>query len=101
MKSNVISYTVSPFDINYLICTWHLVITFQILVYSFLECVKLVKLAMVQRVGNVEDERCFSTLAFTKSKLCNGFTTQLLIIVRMFAQHFYTLENFPYVECIE
>jgi hypothetical protein len=48
----------------------------------------------------VEDERCFSTLAFMKSKLHNKLTT-LSIIVLMLAQQFYALENFSYVECIE
>jgi hypothetical protein len=63
--------------------------------------VKLVELVTVQILSSVEDERCFSTLAFMKSKLCNRLTIHLSIVVRMFAQQFYTLENFPYVECIE
>ncbi len=52
-------------------------------------------------MGSVEDERCFSTLAFMKSKLHNRLTTHLPLVVRMFAQWFYTLQNFSYVECIE
>jgi hypothetical protein len=52
----------TPFDLNPLTEMWCLVTTFQILSFSFLEYVKLVKLAMVQIVGNVEDEKCFSTL---------------------------------------
>jgi hypothetical protein len=63
--------------------------------------VKLVELVMVQILGSVEDERCFSTLAFMKLKFHNRFITHLLIVVHMFTQQFYTLENFPYVECIE
>lgn len=62
---------------------------------------KLAKLAMVQVIGSVEDERCFFTLAFMKSILCNKLTTHLPLVVHMFAQHFYTIQNFPYGECIE
>ncbi len=90
-----------PFDTNPLTKMWHLVTTSWILVSNFLEYVKLVKLAMVQVVGNVEDESCFSTLAFKKSKLRNRLTTHLPLVVRMFAQHFYTINNFLYEKCIE
>jgi hypothetical protein len=61
----------------------------------------LAEIAMVQIVGSVEDEHCFSMLAFMKSKLHNRLTTHLPLVVRMFAQWFYTLQNFAYVECIE
>jgi hypothetical protein len=80
---------------------WRLVTTSQILVFSFPEYIKLVKLAMVQIIGNVEDERCFSILAFMNSKLRNKLIIHLPIVVHMFAQQFYTFENLPYVECIE
>jgi hypothetical protein len=80
---------------------WHLVTSFQILVSSFLKYVKSAELAMVQIISNMEDEKCFSTLAFMKSKLRNKLTTHLPIVVRMFTQQFYTLENFAYVKCIE
>jgi hypothetical protein len=89
-----------PFDTNPLTRMWCLVTTSQILVSNFLEYVKLVELPMVQVVGSVEDEPCFSTLAFMKSKLCNRLTTHLPLVVHMFAQHFYTIYNFPYEECI-
>jgi len=65
---------------------WHLVTTSQILVFSFLEYVKFVELTMLHIIGSVEDEKCFSTLAFMKSKLRNKLTTHLPIVVRMFAQ---------------
>jgi hypothetical protein len=58
-------------------------------------------MAMVQIVGSVEDECCFSTLAFMKSKLYNMLITHLPLVIRMFAQRFYTLQNFPYAKCIE
>ncbi len=62
---------------------------------------KLVELAMVQIVDSVEDERCFFTLAFMKSKLRNRLITHLPLVVCMFAQQFYTLQNFPYADYIE
>jgi hypothetical protein len=77
-----------PFDTNLLMRMWCLVTTSQILVSNFLEYVKLVELTMVQVVGSVEDEPCFSTL---ESKLHNRLTTHLPLVVRMFAQHFYTI----------
>jgi len=61
MKSNATTCMATPFDLNPLTEMWCLVTTFQILSFSFLEYVKLTKLAMVQIVGNVEDEKCFST----------------------------------------
>jgi hypothetical protein len=58
----------------------------SVLVYSFPKYVKLAEMAMVQIVGSVEDERCFSTFAFMKSKLRNRLTTHLPLVVWMFAQ---------------
>jgi hypothetical protein len=56
---------------------------------------------MVQIIGSMKDERCLLTPAFMKSKPHNKLTTHLPIVVHMFAEQFYTLENFPYAECIE
>jgi hypothetical protein len=60
------------------------------------EYFKVVDIDIAQMIGSVEDERCFSTLAFTKSKLRNRFNDHLDLVVYMFAQKFYNLENFPY-----
>jgi hypothetical protein len=89
------------FDTNPLTKMWQLVATSCILIISFIEYVKLAKLAMVQVVGSVEDERCFSPFTFMKFKLRNRLTTHLSFVVWMFAQCFYTIQNFPYEECIE
>ncbi len=67
--------------------------TSHIMITSFPKYVKLVELAMVQMVGNMEDERCFSFMAFMKSKLHNRLTTQLLFLVWMFTQRFYIIHN--------
>jgi hypothetical protein len=80
---------------------WSLVTTSRVFVCSFPEYVKLVEMAMVQIVGSVEDERYFFMLAFMKSKLHKKLTTHLPHVAQMFAQQFYTLQNFPYVECNE
>ncbi len=75
--------------------------TSQVLSFSFPEYVKLVELAMVQIVGNVEDERCFFILVSMKSKFQDRLTTHLPLVVCMFAQQFYFLQNFPYADNIE
>jgi hypothetical protein len=62
-----------------------MVITFRILIYIFLEFVKLIELALGQIVGIVEDERCTSLLAILKSKLHNMLLTHLPLIVHMLA----------------
>jgi hypothetical protein len=89
------------FDTNPLTKIWQLVTTSHILITNFPKYVKLVELAMVQMVGNMEDEFFFSFMAFMKSKLHNRLTTQLLFVVWMFTQRFYIIQNFPYEECIE
>jgi hypothetical protein len=80
---------------------WYLVTISQVLSSSFLEYLKLVELAMVYIVDNVEDERHFFTLAFMDSKLQNRLTTHLPLVVHMFSQRFYILQNFPYANYIE
>jgi hypothetical protein len=49
----------------------------------------------------MEDERTFSTLSFMKSKLKNRLISHLDLVICMFSQHFYTLENFPYDVAIQ
>jgi hypothetical protein len=94
-------YIALSFDTNLLTKMWHLVTTSRILVSNFFYYVKLVELAMVLVVGSVEDERYFSTLAFMKSKLHIRLTTHLPLAMRIFAQHFYIIQKFPYEKCIE
>jgi hypothetical protein len=49
---------------------------------------KVTKIAMVQVLGLVEDERTFSNLAFMKNKLHNQLTTHFDLCVQMFTQNF-------------
>ena len=57
---------------------------------------KVVEIAHVQVSTNVEDERTCSSLSFLKSKVRNLLTTYLDLVVRMFAQDYYTLNTVPY-----
>jgi hypothetical protein len=68
---------------------------------SFSKYFKLAKIAMVQVLGNVEDEQCFSSLEFYKSTLHNQLTTNLGLVIKVFYQKFYTLHNVPYVGAYE
>lgn len=56
----------------------------NLLIVHIFEYMKLVKLTIVQVIGNVKDEWTFSTLAFMKSKLWNQLTRHLNIVVCMF-----------------
>jgi hypothetical protein len=96
MKSIAIACMAPPFDTNTLIKMWCLVTTFQVLVCNFPQYVKFVKVGMVQIVGSVENEHPFSMLAFVKSHLCHRLITHLPLVVRMFTQRFYILQNFMY-----
>jgi hypothetical protein len=60
------------------------------------EYFKLVELSIVVILGNVENERLFSTITFMKSKLRNQLTINLDMVVRMYAQDFFTLQTFPF-----
>ncbi len=51
---------------------------------------------MAMVMGSVKDERCFSNLGFVKSKFKNRLTTHLDLIVRIFAQKFFTFNTFPF-----
>jgi hypothetical protein len=85
-----------PFDTNLLTIMWRLMTSSQVLVCNFPKYVKVAKMAMVQTMGSVEDEHYLYMLAFMKSKFHNKLTTHLPLVVWMFTQRFYTLQNFPY-----
>jgi len=70
--------------------------TFKVLWNILLKYFKLAKIVIVQVLGSTEDERTFSTLSFMKSKLQNRFNEHLPMVVNMYFQTFFTLENFLY-----
>lgn len=47
-------------------------------------------------LGSVEDERMFLTFTFVGSKLRNQLNTHLDLIVKMYMQEFFKLDNFPF-----
>jgi hypothetical protein len=49
---------------------------------------------MVMVLGNVKNECTFSNMSFMKNKFQNHLTTHLDLVVRMYAQTFYSLETF-------
>jgi hypothetical protein len=51
---------------------------------------------MAMIMGSVENDKCLSNMGFMKNKLRNRLTTHLDIIVRMFAQKFFTLNTSPF-----
>jgi hypothetical protein len=54
-------------------------------------------MAIVHNLGSVEDERCFSSLAFLKSKLRATLDPHLPLVVGLYSQKAFTLKSFSYV----
>jgi len=97
MSTNSKKHMEPPFDLNPLTRLWRYLDSCTVLrVKAFPEFYKLAEIAIVQVLGSVEDERCFSSLAFLKNKLRNSLDTHLECVVGMYSQKIFTLENFPY-----
>jgi len=75
----------SPTNCNLCSKMWTLLTSNQIISHKLLERLKFIELFMAMVLGSVEDERCFSTLSFTKSKLRNRFAKHLDSILHMYA----------------
>jgi len=63
-------------------------------VKAFSEYYKLIEVAIVQVLGSIEDERCFSSLAFVKNKPRNSLDPHQENVVEMYSQKIFTLETF-------
>jgi hypothetical protein len=100
MRSNSKLVMHKPFDVNPFTKLWRTFSSSRIFVEKILVYIKLVELAIVQVIGLVEDEKCFSTLTFMKTKLQNRLTTHLELVIWMFGQFFFTLQDFPFGEAI-
>jgi hypothetical protein len=100
MKKNVALTMGLPYTMNFINYLRRFLVFSQVIIHKMSIYMKLVKIAMVQVIGFIEDERCFNNLIFIKSKLCNWLTTHLNLVVCMFVQQFYMLENFPYLEIV-
>jgi hypothetical protein len=56
---------------------------------------------MLHIFGSIEDEQCFNSISFLKDKICNHLNPHVQLVVAMYAQRFFTLDNFPYATTIE
>jgi len=61
----------------------------------------LAKLANVQVIDFVKDECCFAMLTFMKTKLQNRLIMHLELVIHMFRQKLFILQNFPFGTIIQ
>jgi hypothetical protein len=100
MKNNDASTMGLPYIVNPMTWLWRSLDFSQVIAHKMTKYLKLVKIAKVQVINYVVDEKHFNNLNFIKSKLCNWLTTHLNLLVWMFSQQLYTLENFPYPKVV-
>ena len=96
MKSNAHAAMEPPYDINPVTRIWRTISASRVLSHGFPEYLKLAEIALVHVIGSVEDERVFSSVSFLKTKLRNSLDPHLGVVVGMYSQKIYTLQNFPY-----
>jgi len=97
MKSNA----KAPFHINPVIKLWRKFDQSFHLRKLILEYFKLADIGCCLVLGSMEDERCFSNLKFLKSCQRNRLGKHLPLVVQMFGQNYFSLDNFSYIEAIE
>ncbi len=81
-------------DENLVIKLWRQFATNSLLVVHLSKFMKLVELAIVQIINNIQDERTFSSLTFMKFKFWNQLVGHLNIVIRMFTQDFFIKDSF-------
>jgi hypothetical protein len=101
MQSNHATILEPPLVYNHVTPLWSTLTSNNILQHQLLEYFALVELFVVMILGSAEDEHCFSTLSFLKSKLHNRLIKHLDWVVRMFAQEHYTLNSFPFGDAMK
>jgi hypothetical protein len=102
MASNSLALLEPPFNVNPVSRLWRMLDANIALAGQFPEYIKLAQIALVHVLGSVEDERCFSSLTFLKDKLRNRLASDhLSVIMGMYGQQVFTLENFPYDDCFQ
>lgn len=69
------------FDINLLIKLKRTIFSSQIFEQKIYEYIRLDELVVMQVIGLVEDEQCFFTLTFMKTKLKNRLTKHLELVI--------------------
>jgi len=95
MMSKVAMAMKSPINCNPFSKMSTLLVNNQITFHKLSKWLKLIKLFMVMILGSVEDERCFFIIFFIKNKLRNRIATHLYLVLCMYAQTNYSLDNFP------
>jgi hypothetical protein len=76
LTSNKVNLTI----INPLTCMWQVIHASQLLSNVFPRYLKVVEIAMVHVLGFVEDEQCFSFVAFLKNKVRNKLDNHLQLV---------------------
>jgi len=94
MRANCEAACASSGRVNPVIELWHTLSQPRHLQKLISAYFKVAEIGMCLVLGSVEDERCFFTLKFLKSCLRNRLGKHLLVVVHMFEQKYYTLENF-------
>jgi len=89
-----------PFDLNALTHIWRTINASWVLTHSLPEYLKLVKMAIVHILGNVEDKCHFSFLAFLKNKLQATLDPHLPLAVGMYCQKNLYFKDFSVCYCI-
>ncbi len=80
MKSNVASIMGLPNIMNPMTWLWRFLAFLQTIAQKVPKYLKLVKIAMAQVIGFLEDERSFNNLNFINSKLHNRIITYLDLV---------------------
>lgn len=70
-------------QVNILTWLWTYLSFSQVIMHNMSKYSKLTKIAMVQVIGSIENDKCFSNLNFIKSKFCNQLMTHLTFVVKM------------------
>jgi len=97
MKSNSRAVMLPPHDVNPLTKIWRVLDSNNSLMQNFGEFLKHAEMEMVHVLGSVEDEQLFFSIGFLKSKVQNSLLEEnLQVVVDMFSQQIFMLENFPY-----
>ncbi len=96
MKNNVKLTMQKSFDINLLTKFWRTFFASQILEQKIFKYIKLVELVVVQVISSIKDEWFFFTFTFMKIKLNNQSTKPLELVILMFSQKVFTMQNFPF-----
>jgi hypothetical protein len=96
MRANSAVALKKPITVNPLTKLWNALSMSVVLKKHFPEWFKVAELAVVQVLGSIEDERTFSTVTFSKSRLRNCLSEHLAACVGIYSQIFFTLDTFPF-----